>query len=109
MFDTNSLHNILNRYVDNPDSIVAAIMKNSIYVGKKVFVTTEKHKKRVIVAGIVTSERFDKRRERYYASVEGTYEDGSYYQGTFDPTIALGKSIFNTEQEAINAINFEVK
>ena len=109
MFDTNSLHNILNRYVDNPDSVVAAIMKNSIYVGKKVFVTTEKHKKRVIVAGIVASERFDKRRERYYASVEGTYEDGSYYQGTFDPTIALGKSIFNTEQEAINAINFEVK
>ena len=90
-----SLVKTLEPYVDFPDEMADRIMYESVYLGKKVYVVTQysRHSKHEVVEAIVTTMRYNPRKNTKSFTVEGKYANKNNYNGTFRLT-SLDRSVF---------------
>ena len=99
-----SLVKILEPYVDFPDELADRIMYESVYLGKKVYVVTQysRHSNYEVVEAVVTSTRYNSRKDTKSFTVEGKYANNNNYTGTFRLT-SLGRTVFINPYQAQRA------
>lgn len=99
-----SLVKILEPYVDFPDELADRIMYESVYLGKKVYVVTQytRYSKYEVVEAVVTSTRYNSRKDTKSFTVEGKYANNNNYTGTFRLT-SLGRTVFINPYQAQRA------
>lgn len=95
MLTKENLIKTLEPYVDFPDEMADRIMYESVYLGKKVYVVTQysRHSKYEVVEAIVTTMRYNSRKNTKSFTVEGKYANKNNYNGTFRLT-SLDRSVF---------------
>lgn len=91
----------LETYVDFPDELADRIMYESVYLGKTLYIVTQylRRSKYEVVKAVVTTMRYNSRKDTKSFTVEGKYANNNNYNGTFRLT-SLGKTVFINPYQA---------
>ena len=94
----------LESYVDFPDELADRIMYESVYLGKTLYVVTQcsRRSKYEVVKVVVTTTRYNSRKDTKSFTVEGKYANNNNYTGTFRLT-SLDRTVFINPYQAQRA------
>lgn len=106
MFDKETLVTILSSWTHHPDALANAILSKTVHLGKEMYVVTQYFPSLPyqVIKVIVTKMKYDPRSDKKYFSVEGKWNNGNHYKGTFNMN-SVSKTIFNSCSDAEERMN----
>ena len=105
MFNEKRIYEILDNWVDFPQTLMTQIEQDIVYAGKTVYVVSQYYKSRPfeVIECIVTAEKYNPRKDRYYFVAEGRWSNDIYYNGSFKES-SINTSVFFNKSKAVQVM-----